>query len=69
MSEAFGNLTGLMTGFGFGLRSLKSTIETISNPELSGWEKFSSLLISLPMILTSFNNIWKNTTNLMNFGA
>ena len=69
MSEAFGNLTGLMTGFGFGLRSLKSTIETISNPELSGWEKFSSLLISLPMVLTSFNNVWKNTTNLMNFGA
>jgi len=37
-----------------GISSFKSAIDTISNPDLSAWDKFTSILMSASMVLGSF---------------
>jgi hypothetical protein len=44
-----------------GLTSLTSIFSTLSNPDLSGWEKFTSVLMSLgmgiPMLISGFTGL------------
>jgi len=44
-----------------GVSSLKSAWDTIKDPDISGWEKFSSVTMSLsmglPMLFTSISSI------------
>ena len=45
----------------FGLQSLKGAFETIQNPDLSDWEKFTTLMgqlvITIPMLLSGLNSL------------
>lgn len=51
MSEAFGALGGLIGNVSTSFMSLKSAIQAIINPDLSGWEKFSAVLSSAGMLI------------------
>ena len=55
-----GSLQGL-SSFAMGLTSLKSAFDTLNNPDMGTFEKFTSILMSLsmglPMIITSFTTL------------
>ena len=55
--KSFGAISQVMMG----LNSLSSIFDTLSNPDLSGWEKFSKTLMSLsmglPMVMTGFGKL------------
>lgn len=53
MSEAFGSLGGFIGNVSSILTSLSSTIQSLANPELSGWEKFTAVLSAVGMIIPS----------------
>ena len=53
MSEALGSLTGMMSNAVMIGNSLKSMFNAITNPDLSGWERFSTILTGLTMIIPS----------------
>ena len=50
-----------ISSLAMGISSLGSVLDTISNPDLSGWEKFSSILMSLsmgiPMLITGVTGL------------
>ena len=52
-SEAFGALGGMMGSTVTVFRSVSSALQAISNPDLSGWEKASTVLMSFSMIIPS----------------
>lgn len=47
------NAVNLVSSLAMGISSLKSAIDTISNPDLSAWDKFTSILMSASMVLGS----------------
>lgn len=48
------NAVNLASSLTMGISSFKSAIDTISNPDLSAWDKFTSILMSASMVLGSF---------------
>jgi hypothetical protein len=51
MSEAFGALGGIAGNTVSIIRSVSSAAQALSNPDLSGWEKFTAVLTSVSMIV------------------
>ena len=51
MSEAFGALGGIAGNTVSIIRSVSSAAQALSNPDLSGWEKFTTVLTSISMIV------------------
>lgn len=51
-------MSGLMSA-GMLISSIKGLMDTISNPDTSGWEKFSSILMSVSMISISLMGTFK----------
>ena len=47
--------------------SLKSTFDTLSDPDIDGWEKFTSLLFSLSMLVPSIISIFSGFSRAVNF--
>lgn len=43
---------------------LSSTISTLADPDVSGWEKFETLLTTLPMVLMQTMSMWKMLSEL-----
>ena len=58
------NIVSGVTNLAFGLSSLTAISDTLSNPNLSGWDKFVSVLMSGSMALGSFLPILSKFTNL-----
>ena len=54
--ENFANIVGGLSTFAMGLTSLKSAFDAIKNPDISGWEKFTTVLMSLSIGLGSVIN-------------
>ena len=69
LSEAFGNLTGMLTSSASILSSLISVFKTLENPNLNGWEKFSSVLMSVGFAASGAMRIIKDFGNLQIFVA
>ena len=53
LSEAFGGLVGFLGSTVAIGNSVKSMLMSLSDPDLSGWEKFSSVIIGITTILPS----------------
>ena len=51
ISEAMGSLAGLMGNVVTIGNSLKSMLQSLGNPDLSGWEKFSAVLTGLSVLI------------------
>ena len=68
-SEVFSKMAGSISSFGFSLQSLNSAIKTLQNPDITGWEKFLSVLTSvsfgLPMLFSSI----KGTVDAFGMGT
>ena len=62
--RAFSGISQVMMG----LNSLGSIIDTLKNPDLSGWEKFSKVMMSLgmglPMVINGMGSLIKTYTDL-----
>ena len=58
---AFG---GVLSSFAMTLQSINSIINTIENPDLSDWEKFINIAMSLGMIIPSILNIYKQLNTI-----
>lgn len=58
------NITTAVTSLAMGISSLTAIADTISNPDLSGWEKFTSVLMSVSMAMGSFLPILKSAKAL-----
>ena len=60
-SEAFGSLTGVLGNTYSMFNNIKSVIESLSDPDLSGWEKmttvFSGVSIVIPQVMSSLEGI------------
>ena len=54
--ENFADIVGGLSTFAMGLTSLKSAFDAIKNPDISGWEKFTTVLMSLSIGLGSVIN-------------
>jgi hypothetical protein len=48
------------------MNSLSSVMDTISNPDMSGWEKFTSITLSLSMAVPMLINGWKSLNSVIN---
>lgn len=53
------NITTAVTSLAMGISSLKSGIDTISNPDLSVWDKFIQVGFSAGMVFGSFRSFFK----------
>lgn len=51
------NVVNIASSVAMGLSSLKSAFETIKDPDISGWDKFTSVLMSAGMALGSFSQL------------
>lgn len=58
------NVTTTITSLAMGISSLTSIFTTLSNPDLSAWDKFTSVLMSASMALGSFLPILKSAKAL-----
>ena len=58
------NVTTTITSLAMGISSLTSIFTTLSNPDLSAWDKFISVLMSASMALGSFLPILKSAKAL-----
>ena len=58
------NVTTTITSLAMGLSSLTSIFTTLSNPDLSAWDKFISVLMSASMALGSFLPVLKSAQTL-----
>lgn len=58
------NVTTTITSLAMGISSLTSIFTTLSNPDLSAWDKFTSILMSAGMALGSFLPILKSAQTL-----
>lgn len=78
LSEAFSGLAGFLGSTVMAVNSIKSAFTALGNPDLSGWEKFSSVIMGITMALPSakaaFNGLstaiqggtqWIATQNLL----
>ncbi|MBO7536416.1 MAG: phage tail tape measure protein, partial [Bacilli bacterium] len=66
ITKAFSGISQVMMG----LNALGSIIDTLKNPDLSGWEKFTKVMMSLgmgvPMVVTGLGNMIKLYKDLNN---
>ena len=53
------NIVQGISNLTMGLSSLTAIADTISNPDLSGWDKFVSILMSASMAIGNFSSIFK----------
>jgi hypothetical protein len=67
MSEAFGALGGMMGNVVTIGRSIKSAFDALSNPDLSGWEKFSTVLMSISMIIPGITSLMRGYATVTSF--
>lgn len=58
------NVTTTITSLAMGISSLTSIFTTLSNPDLSAWDKFTSVLMSASMAMGSFLPILKSAQAL-----
>ena len=58
------NVTTTITSLAMGISSLTSIFTTLSNPDLSAWDKFTSVLMSASMALGSFLPVLKSAQTL-----
>lgn len=58
------NVTTTITSLAMGISSLTSIFTTLSNPDLSAWDKFTSVLMSASMVLGSFLPVLKSAQTL-----
>ena len=60
-SEAFGSLTGVLGNTYSMFNNIKSVVESLSDPDLSGWEKmtavFSGVGIVIPQVMSSLEGV------------
>ena len=60
-SEALGSLAGLAGNTATAINSVVSVFKNLANPDLSGWEKFSSVLMAfsftVPTVITGLKNL------------
>ena len=63
-SEKFVAFGSTLSSFAMTLQSINSIVNTINNPDLSGWEKFLNITMSLGMLIPSVIRTWTqlNTT-------
>ena len=66
-SEAFGALGGMMGNTVTVFRSISSALQAISNPDLSGWEKASTVLMSFSMVIPSVISGLKNYSTVLSY--
>lgn len=67
MSEAFSALGGMMGNVVTIGRSIKSAFDALSNPDLSGWEKFSTVLMSISMIIPGITSLMRGYATVTSF--
>jgi hypothetical protein len=67
MSEAWGALGGIMGSTVTVFRSVSSAFQALSNPDLSGWEKASTVLMSFSMIIPSVLSGLRSYTTIMSY--
>ena len=68
-SEALGALGGIASNSVFIISSLISAIKNINNPDLSGWERFSSLISAIGMGIPQVLGLLQNVATLRAFSA
>ena len=68
-SEALGALGGLAGNVYSVVRSFVSVIDSLSNPDLSGWEKFGSVLMGVSMIIPGVISGIKNFGTMVAWAA
>lgn len=56
------NLTSSFMSLGMAINSISGLWDTLNNPELSGWEKFASILTSVSMVMMSLTGVTKGLT-------
>ena len=65
-SEKFVAFGSALSSFAMALQSINSIINTINNPDLSSWEKFINITMSLGMLMPSLIRTWTQFTTLFN---
>ena len=68
-SEALSSLSGIATNAVFALRNVISALNALNDPNLSGWEKFSSVLFSISTLAPSILSFSKDFVKIKNFVA
>jgi hypothetical protein len=66
------HLTGAVSGImsaGMLISSFTGLMNTINDPDVSGWEKFGSVLTSVAMIVMSFTGVIKGLTSVYKFAT
>lgn len=66
-TEAITSLASACGSAAMAVSSLKSTFDTLSDPDIDGWEKFTSLLFSLSMLVPSIISIFSGFSRAVNF--
>lgn len=67
MSEAFGALGGFAGSAASIITSVGSAIQSIANPNLSGWEKFTAVLSAIGMIIPSVTSAMTSYATMVSF--
>ena len=60
------NIATIMTSLAMGMSTLKSAWETIKDPDISSWDKFVSILMSMSMAAGSFSLVFKTLYSALN---
>jgi len=63
-SEALGSLAGLAGNTVTVINSISSAIKTLSDPDLSGWEKFSAFLSTVSFTIPAITSSIKGFTTI-----
>lgn len=66
-SEALGSLTSVIGTTVTTANSLISIFKTLANPDISGWEKASSVLLGMTSIISMSLNGWKQWSVIIDF--
>ena len=64
-SEKFVAFGSSLSSFAMTLQSINSIINTINNPDLSSWEKFLNISMSLGMIIPSIVRTWTQLNTML----
>ena len=64
LSERFVAFGSAISSFAMTLQSINSIINTIENPDLSAWDKFINITMSLGMIIPSIMSIYKQLSTV-----
>jgi hypothetical protein len=47
------------------INNLRGALDTLKNPDISGWDKFTSTLMSLGMTIPALVSIWKTLKSVI----